>query len=82
MEKPETTAAYLTTWRKRESSDGDATAGQQLRFELELEFVQCLANPRYLAWLSQQKYLDDPTFLNYLTYLAYWRRPEYACFLE
>ncbi|KAI8995913.1 mediator complex, subunit Med31, partial [Gaertneriomyces semiglobifer] len=48
------------------------------RFQLELEFVQCLANPQYLQFLAQQQYFSDPAFLNYLAYLQYWRRPEYA----
>ncbi|KAI9592301.1 mediator complex, subunit Med31 [Syncephalis fuscata] len=48
------------------------------RFELELEFVQCLANPFYLHYLAQQDYFDDPRFAAYLEYLTYWRKPEYA----
>lgn len=28
--------------------------------------------------LAQRRYFDDPAFVNYLTYLQYWRRPEYA----
>ncbi|KAI8842663.1 hypothetical protein HDU78_007037 [Chytriomyces hyalinus] len=48
------------------------------RLILELEFVQCLANPKYLQFLAQQQYFNDPAFINYLKYLLYWRRPEYA----
>ncbi|CAM9398126.1 unnamed protein product [Chrysoparadoxa australica] len=48
------------------------------RFEVELEFVQCLASPEYLHYLAQQRYLDDPAFLAFLRYLRYWKRPEYA----
>ncbi|RKP10109.1 SOH1-domain-containing protein [Thamnocephalis sphaerospora] len=51
------------------------------RFELELEFVQSLANPFYLHYLAQQDYFDDPCFVAYLEYLAYWRKPEYAKFV-
>ncbi|TPX77097.1 hypothetical protein CcCBS67573_g01598 [Chytriomyces confervae] len=28
--------------------------------------------------LAQQQYFNDPAFINYLKYLLYWRRPEYA----
>ncbi|KAI9349489.1 mediator complex, subunit Med31, partial [Zopfochytrium polystomum] len=48
------------------------------RCMMELEFVQCLANPKYLQFLAQQRYFNDPAFLNYLKYLDYWRRPEYS----
>ncbi|ORY48951.1 SOH1-domain-containing protein, partial [Rhizoclosmatium globosum] len=48
------------------------------RLILELEFVQCLANPKYLQFLAQHNYFNDPAFINYLKYLLYWRRPEYA----
>ncbi|KAF9969711.1 hypothetical protein BGZ73_007804 [Actinomortierella ambigua] len=51
------------------------------RFQIELEFVQCLANPWYLHNLAQQRYFDDPAFLNYLDYLQYFRKPEYAKFI-
>ncbi|KAL4439912.1 hypothetical protein ABPG75_002913 [Micractinium tetrahymenae] len=51
------------------------------RFELELEFLHCLANPGYLNWLAQNRYLDDPAFLEYLRYLQYWRQPQYARFV-
>ena len=33
------------------------------------------------AGLAQNRYLDDPAFLRFLTYLQYWRRPEYAVFV-
>eukprot|EP00038_Savillea_parva_P011850 m.200572 g.200572 ORF g.200572 m.200572 type:complete len:119 (-) comp21095_c0_seq1:136-492(-) len=48
------------------------------RFEVELEFVQCLANPDYLTFLAQRGYFQRPEFCNYLAYLRYWLRPEYA----
>lgn len=50
----------------------------QDRFETELEFVQCLANVQYLHYLAQLRYFEDPAFVNYLEYLQYWRKPEYA----
>uniref|UniRef100_A0A8C1UZI3 Mediator of RNA polymerase II transcription subunit 31 n=1 Tax=Cyprinus carpio TaxID=7962 RepID=A0A8C1UZI3_CYPCA len=52
------------------------------RFQLELEFVQCLANPNYLNFLAQRGYLREKPFVNYLKYLLYWKEPEYAKFLN
>jgi mediator of RNA polymerase II transcription subunit 31 len=52
-----------------------------LRFRLELEFVQLLSNPSYLLHLHEQKYLQDPLFINYLKYLKYWQQPEYAQYI-
>ncbi|KAF6252762.1 mediator of RNA polymerase II transcription subunit 31-like protein [Scenedesmus sp. NREL 46B-D3] len=55
---------------------------EHARFILELEFIQCLANPHYLNWLAQNKYLEDKAFLNYLKYLEYWRQPQYATYIR
>ncbi|KAI8472065.1 MAG: SOH1-domain-containing protein [Monoraphidium minutum] len=52
------------------------------RFVVELEFLQCLANPFYLNWLAQNRYLEDPAFLHYLKYLDYWRQPAYAKYIK
>ncbi|GAA5987376.1 hypothetical protein JCM10908_001931 [Rhodotorula pacifica] len=54
----------------------------RIRFETELEFVQCLANPFYLQSLAQQGLFEQPSFLNYLRYLLYFRDPRYARFLQ
>ena len=51
------------------------------RFELELEFVQALANPFYLHSLAQQGILYQPAFINYLRYLLYWKEKDYARFI-
>jgi mediator of RNA polymerase II transcription subunit 31 len=51
------------------------------RFALELEFVQSLASPAYLHYLATQGYFQDPDFLNFLKYLKYWTRPEYAKYI-
>ncbi|KAM7205283.1 mediator of RNA polymerase II transcription subunit-like protein [Rhypophila sp. PSN 637] len=51
------------------------------RFEIELEFVQSLANPQYLNHLASRKYLSEPAFVNYLAYLQYWTRPPYLKYL-
>ncbi|TGZ76972.1 SOH1-domain-containing protein [Ascodesmis nigricans] len=48
------------------------------RLEIELEFVQCLSNPDYLNHLASTKVLDDERFIEYVEYLEYWRKPEYA----
>ncbi|KAJ1674360.1 suppressor of hpr1 [Spiromyces aspiralis] len=53
----------------------------RLRFHLELEFLQCLANPKYIHFLAQQGYFDNPAFVNYLEYLKYWQQPQYARFV-
>lgn len=51
------------------------------RWEVELEFVQSLANIQYVMFLAQKDYFSDPAFLNYLDYLNYWRDPKYAKYL-
>lgn len=48
------------------------------RWEVELEFIQSLANIQYLNHLAQNNFLQDPKFLRYLDYLNYWREPQYA----
>lgn len=53
----------------------------QRRFQMELEFVQCLANPQYLQFLAQQRIFKDPAFINYLSYLTYWQQPKYAKYI-
>ncbi|KAL8981829.1 MAG: hypothetical protein Q9177_005455 [Variospora cf. flavescens] len=52
------------------------------RFELELEFVQCLANPYYLNHLASQKVMQDPTFIEYIRYLQYFTQPTYTRYLS
>ncbi|WVW85075.1 hypothetical protein I302_107111 [Kwoniella bestiolae CBS 10118] len=52
-----------------------------IRFQAELEFIQCLSNPQYLHSLSTQGYFTKKTFINYLKYLEYWRKPEYVKFI-
>lgn len=58
------------------------TTEERTRFQIELEFVQCLANPNYLNFLAQRKYLQMPKFVAYLKYLQYWKEPEYAKYLR
>ncbi|XP_055651086.1 mediator of RNA polymerase II transcription subunit 31 [Falco peregrinus] len=66
---------------RRVAMESDDT-GNRLRFQLELEFVQCLANPNYLNFLAQRGYFKDKAFVNYLKYLLYWKEPEYAKYLK
>ncbi|PVU99143.1 hypothetical protein BB559_000971 [Furculomyces boomerangus] len=49
------------------------------RFLVELEFVQCLANPWYIN--SQQSYFESSEFINYIKYLQYWKNPEYSKYI-
>lgn len=51
------------------------------RFEIELEFVQCLANPMYLNHLASEKYFEKPEFVAYLDYLQYFTKPPYLQYL-
>lgn len=55
--------------------------GGYTRFEIELEFVQSLANPNYLNHLAAQKLLQQPAFVQYLKYLQYWSQPPYLKYL-
>ncbi|KAF1924567.1 mediator of RNA polymerase II transcription subunit 31 [Didymella exigua CBS 183.55] len=64
-----------------ESADVPRTGGYT-RFELELEFVQCLANPDYLNFLATQKMYEKPEFVAYLGYLQYFKESKYAKFLH
>ena len=59
----------------------DTGCSEARRFELELEFVQLLANPTYLTWLAQSDQLKDPALIRFLDYLQYWLRPEYAAYI-
>ncbi|KAF9967991.1 hypothetical protein BGZ70_007275 [Mortierella alpina] len=54
---------------------------QLKRFQIELEFVQCLSSPWYLHYLAQQQYFSQDAFVRYLDYLQYFRKPEYAKFI-
>uniref|UniRef100_A0A7S1CQY1 Mediator of RNA polymerase II transcription subunit 31 n=1 Tax=Bicosoecida sp. CB-2014 TaxID=1486930 RepID=A0A7S1CQY1_9STRA len=60
----------------------ESAAAAKERFEVELEFVQCLSNPRYLMYLAREGLLADPAFIAYLDYLKYWKRPEYVTFIR
>ena len=51
------------------------------RFELELEFVQALANPSYAHFLALEGFLDDDRMIRFIHHLQYFERPEYARFV-
>lgn len=51
------------------------------RWEVELEFVQSLANIQYVNYLAQNDYFSDPAFIAYLEYLNYWKESQYAKYL-
>ncbi|KAH7168901.1 mediator complex, subunit Med31 [Fusarium sp. MPI-SDFR-AT-0072] len=61
--------------------DQEPKYGGYSRFEIELEFVQSLANPAYLNHLASQKLLSQPAFVAYLAYLQYWSKPPYLKYL-
>ncbi|KAL6871802.1 mediator of RNA polymerase II transcription subunit 31 [Trichoderma novae-zelandiae] len=63
------------------AADQEPKYGGYSRFEIELEFVQSLANPYYLNHLASQKLLTQPAFVAYLDYLQYWSRPPYLKYL-
>jgi mediator of RNA polymerase II transcription subunit 31 len=64
------------------TTEEDPRAINRDKFELELEFVQSLANPYYLHSLAQQNILNQPAFINYLEYLLYWKEKDYARFIQ
>ncbi|KAG6920061.1 hypothetical protein DXG01_010129 [Tephrocybe rancida] len=65
-----------------ETPVNDPKSVNRARFELELEFVQSLANPFYLHSLAQQNILEQPAFINFLSYLQYFKEKDYARFIQ
>jgi len=61
---------------------GETDEHAKLRFQVELEFVQSLANPNYLHFLAQRGFMKDAAFINYLAYLLYWKEPPYVVYLK
>ncbi|KAI3972163.1 hypothetical protein MKW92_051195 [Papaver armeniacum] len=70
---------FLTIVSRPRNAYKDPDDGRQ-HFLLELEFVQCLANPTYIHYLAQNRYFEDEAFIGYLKYLKYWQQPEYLKF--
>lgn len=56
-------------------------SSELLRFVQDLEFVQLLANPNYLQYLSNKGYLEDNDFIKYLVYLNYLKKPDFSRFI-
>ncbi|CAE6414085.1 unnamed protein product [Rhizoctonia solani] len=75
------TGSGSTTMAAVEPNSTPMRTANRARFELELEFVQALANPFYLENLASEGLLEDQAFINYLQYLQYWRKSEYARFI-
>lgn len=73
--------ASSTTASSAISSSSSSLPSDRDRFELELEFVQCLASPAYLHYLATSGILYQSTFLDFLRYLRYWKLPQYAKYL-
>ncbi|KAK0484396.1 SOH1 family protein [Armillaria luteobubalina] len=69
-------------FNEAEGSSSDPKVANRARFEVELEFVQSLANPFYLHSLAQQNILEQPAFINFLEYLQYFRDKDYARFIH
>ncbi|CAN3485822.1 mediator of RNA polymerase II transcription subunit 31 [Diutina catenulata] len=63
------------------SEEQQQTFSVPTRWEIELEFVQSLSNIQYVYFLAQQGYLQQREFQNYVSYLQYWKEPEYSKFL-
>ncbi|KAF8995467.1 SOH1-domain-containing protein [Cyathus striatus] len=70
------------TQSSTQHTPADVKDANRARFELELEFVQSLANPFYLHSLAQQNILEQPTFINFLKYLLYFKEKDYARFIH
>ncbi|GFE52891.1 mediator of RNA polymerase II transcription subunit 31 [Babesia ovis] len=78
----QSTAVSAATENAKTSAMIDAENNDQIRFEAELEFVQCLANPHYLHFLSKAGYFEDQRFRAYIVYLQYFRQPEYIKYVK
>lgn len=76
-----TASSATTSSAISSSSSSSSLPSDRDRFELELEFVQCLASPAYLHYLATSGILYQSTFLDFLRYLRYWKLPQYAKYL-
>ncbi|KAF9913295.1 hypothetical protein EC991_000057 [Linnemannia zychae] len=81
MSQPESTANTPSAMVTDSPLQTEDEYEQLKRFQVELEFVQCLSNPWYLHHLAQQQYFNQDAFVRYLDYLQYFRKPEYAKFI-
>jgi len=81
MSNNATASSTTTSSSAISSSSSSSLPSDRDRFELELEFVQCLASPAYLHYLATSGMLYQSTFLDFLRYLRYWKSPQYAKYL-
>ncbi|KAL7030970.1 hypothetical protein ACKWTF_006852 [Chironomus riparius] len=51
-------------------------------FVLISPFILTTFFPCLSTVLAQRDYFKDPAFVNYLNYLQYWKKPEYAKFIK
>jgi mediator of RNA polymerase II transcription subunit 31 len=51
------------------------------RFYMDLEFLQCLTNAKYLNFLATEGYFELESFMNYLRHLQYWKDEKYMTFI-
>ncbi|ROV96657.1 hypothetical protein VSDG_05615 [Cytospora chrysosperma] len=80
-EAPPSAPAGDNNTSNKQHQNQEPKYGGFTRFEIELEFVQSLANPYYLNHLAAQKLLQQPAFVEYLRYLQYWGKPPYLKYL-
>lgn len=80
-EAPPSAPAGNNNTSNKQQQNQEPKYGGFTRFEIELEFVQSLANPYYLNHLAAQKLLQQPAFVEYLRYLQYWGKPPYLKYL-
>uniref|UniRef100_A0A914Q1P1 Mediator of RNA polymerase II transcription subunit 31 n=1 Tax=Panagrolaimus davidi TaxID=227884 RepID=A0A914Q1P1_9BILA len=69
---------YMQQQQQQPPSFLETSEQAKLRFQIESEFVQSLANPHYLNYLAQRGYFKEATFVRYLNYLRYFKQPDYA----
>ena len=81
MSGAEVASAAADQLAGKEETETEDEFKERIRFQVELEFIQCLSNPRYLNYLAQRLTLEDESFLAYLDYLQYWKKPEYSKFI-
>ncbi|KAL7675898.1 hypothetical protein ACOME3_002159 [Neoechinorhynchus agilis] len=62
--------------------NNDKAKMDKCRFEAELDFVQCLANPRYLHFLARNGFFKSAAFMAYVEYLKYWTTEPYLRFIK
>ncbi|KAF5153520.1 SOH1 family protein [Theileria parva strain Muguga] len=68
--------SYLRNYYRNNSYEDN------LRFGVELDFVQCLSDIYYLKHLFDKGYFNDENFRAYILYLQYWRTGHYIKFVE